>query len=143
MKRRILASLLLIIILSTFILTAVAETGIMPRYNNTGSTTTNFSISSSGKASIAANYYAYPSYFRSATVTSYIEKRTLGLFWSKVDIGTPNNEWVDTSTNSTDVFGHSVNLSSTGTYRAIVVYEISGTGGATDVIEYEQERTYS
>jgi len=55
----------------------------------------------------------------------------------------PNNEWVDTSTDYADAFIHEIQLDNTGTYRAIVVYEISGTGGATDVIEYEKERTYS
>ena len=78
-----------------------------------------------------------------ATITSYIEKRTLGLFWSKVDIGEANNEWVDVSTDYTDAFVHEFWLEDTGTYRATVVYEISGTGGSTDVIDYEQQRTYS
>ena len=55
----------------------------------------------------------------------------------------PNNEWVDTFSYYGGLFGHEINLNKTGTYRATVVYEISGTGGATDVIEYEQERTYS
>ena len=143
MKRRIISFILLTFILSTTILTAAAEAGIMPRYNNTSSTTTDFGISTAGKASITANYYAYQSSFKSATITSYIEKRTLGIFWTKVDIGMPNNEWVDTSTDYVDAFAHEFHLDSTGTYRATVVYEISGTGGATDVIEYEQERTYS
>ena len=143
MKRRTIALTLLVIILSTSILTATAETGVMPRYNNTSSTTSGFAISTDGKASVVAGYYAYPAYFTSAKVTSYIEKRTLGVFWTKVDIGTPNNEWVDTSTENTYTFGHEIYLDSKGTYRATVVYEISGTGGATDVIEYEKERTYS
>lgn len=143
MKRRILSLILLVVILSTIFLPASAETGIMPRYNNTSGTATNFTISSAGKASVAASYYAYADSFQSATVTSYIEKRTLGVFWSKVDIGTPNNEWVDTFTHYTGSCGHEIYLEKTGTYRATVVYEISGTGGATDVIDYEQERTYS
>lgn len=143
MKYRILSIVLVIAIFSATFLTATASTGVTPRYNNTSSTTTNFGISASGKASIGAGYSAYRDYFEAATVTSYIEKRTLGIFWTKVDIGMPNNEWVDTSTEYVDSFGHEIYLNSTGTYRATVVYEISGTGGATDVIEYEQERTYS
>ena len=143
MKRRIISLILLTVILSTTFLPAAAQAGIMPRYNNTSSTATSFGISAAGKATIAGNYYAYEDYFQSATVTSYIEKRTLGIFWNKVDIGTPNNEWVDTFDHYTGSFGHEIYLDKTGTYRATVVYEISGTGGATDVIEYEQERTYS
>lgn len=129
--------------LCTTFLYATAESGVMPRYNNTSGTATDFGISTSGKATVAGNYYAYPETFKSATVTSYIEKRTLGIFWSRVDIGMPNNEWVDTFSHYTCAFGHEFYLEDTGTYRATVIYEISGTGGATDVIDYEQERTYS
>ena len=142
MKRRLFAILALVLIISSFMLTTVASS-VVPRYNNTAGTTTNFVISNTGKASISAVYNAYPSYFSKATITSYIEKRTLGLFWTKVDIGQPNNEWVDTSTDIAKAFLHEFQLNSTGTYRATVVYEISGSGGATDVIDYEQERTYS
>lgn len=143
MKRRIISLLLLSLILGVFLISVAAETEIMPYYNNTSGTTTNFTISSTGKATISAGYNAYRQYFQSATITSYIEKRTLGIFWTRVDIGQPNNEWVDVSTDYYDAFGHEFYLSNTGTYRATVVYEISGTGGATDVINYEQERTYS
>ena len=147
MKRRIVSIVLLVIILSTLTLAAMAagnvDNGVMPRYNNTAGTSTNFSISTTGKATITATYSGIASKTTGATVTSYIEKRTLRIFWSKVDIGQPNNEWVDTSSDYTDVFVHEFYLSSTGTYRAKVVYEISGTGGATDVINYDQERTYS
>lgn len=143
MKRRIVYSVLVILVLCMAVLPATAQESIMPRYNNTASTTTNFGISAAGKASVAGSYYAYIDYFQSATITTYIEKRTLGIFWSKVDIGTPNNEWVYTSTEPADGFGYEIYLNDKGTYRATVVYEISGTGGATDVIDYEQERTYS
>lgn len=143
MKRRIVSLFLVILTICIAILPATAQENIMPRYNNTASTTTNFGITASGKASIAGNYYAYSQYFQSATITAYLEKRTLGLFWSRVDIDTPNNEWVYSSTEPVDAFAFDHYVDKTGTYRATVVYEISGTGGATDVIEYEQERTYS
>ena len=143
MKHRIVALALFVVILGTFIFSATASEVIEPRLNNTLTTSTNFVISSTGKATITETYNAYRQYFTSATVTSYIEKRTLGIFWTKVDIGEPNNTWVDTSTDFTNTIIHEVQLESTGTYRATVTYEISGTGGATDVIDYEQERTYS
>ena len=142
MKRRILSVFMLIIILSTIVLT-VAAASVQPRLNNTAGTSTNFTITTAGKATISAVYNGYRGVTTGATITSYIEKRTLGLFWAKVDIGQPNNEWVDVSTDYYDAFGHEFWLEDKGTYRATVVYEISGTGGATDVIDYEQERTYS
>lgn len=147
MKRRLISLILLVVILSGLAITTAAAViendTVMPCYNNTASTSTNFTIGTTGKATISAVYNAYQSRFTSATITSYIEKRTLGIFWTKVDIGEPNNEWVDTSTDYADAFGHEFWLEDKGTYRATVVYEISGTGGATDVIDYEQERTYS
>lgn len=143
MKRRLLSIMFLVTILSSFLVLVAASGAVTPRFNNTASTSTNFTITSAGKATISAVYHGYQNITTGAKITSYIEKRTLGLFWSRVDIDQPNNEWGDTSTKHTDAFGHEFYLNSTGTYRATVVYEISGTGGATDVIEYEQERTYS
>lgn len=144
MKRRIIPIILVIVILSTTIISVAASDLIAtPYYNNTMGTSTNFVISSSGKATISTAYNGYSGRTTSATVTSYIEKRTLGLFWTRVDIGEPDNEWVDTSSAYTDSFVHVHYLESEGTYRATVVYEIRGSGGATDVIDYEQERTYS
>ena len=143
MKTRIIALLILTIILSSFFVTAAASDVSTRSLNNTSSTSTNFTISTSGNACISVSYNGYKNVTTGAKITSYIEKRTLGIFWSKVDIGQTNNEWVDTSTDYLDAFVHNFQLPSTGTYRATVVYEISGTGGATDVIEYEQERTYS
>lgn len=144
MRKQIVCIFLLVAILASITGNALAsDNDIMPRFNNTSLTSTNFVISTDGKATITATYNAYRDVFTSARITSYIEKRTLGVFWSRVDIGQPNNEWVDVSTEYADAFGHEFYLTKTGTYRATVVYEISGTGGATDVIDYEQERTYS
>lgn len=135
---------LLLIILGTFFVSASANNeGIMPCYNNTAGTSTNFVISTTGKATISAAYDGIQGTTTRVTITSYIEKRTLGLFWSKVDIGETNNEWVDTSSRYYNAFVHEFQLPSTGTYRATVVYEISGTGGATDVIDFEKTLTYS
>ena len=144
MRKRLVSVLLLIAIFASITGNALAsDYDIMPCFNNTMMTSSNFTITTSGEATVTATYNAYRDRFTSARVTSYIEKRTLGIFWSRVDIGQPNNEWVDTSTEYADIFGHVIQLTKTGTYRATVVYEISGTGGATDVIDYVQERTYS
>ena len=140
MKKQIIAFFLLFVLLVPFIFTVSAAE---PRLNNTFSTSTSFVISNTGKATIAAAYDGYRGVTTDVTVTSYIEKRTLGIFWTKVDINQPNNEWIDTASYYVGAFSHEFQLEDTGTYRATVVYEISGTGGATDVIEYEQERTYS
>jgi len=97
MKRRIISLFLIIVILATSVVSMVSAETIMPRLNNTSHTSTNFTITTAGKATITATYDGYYGITTGATVTSYIEKRTLGIFWTKVDIGQPNNEWVDTS----------------------------------------------
>ena len=147
MKHRIIAILLLVVVIGVIAVPAAAamieNDLIMPCYNNTASTSTNFSISTAGKATVTAVYNGHKGITTGATVTSYIEKRTLGIFWTKVDIGEPNNEWVDTSTDYAEAFVHEFWLEDKGTYRATVVYEISGTGGATDVIDFDKTVTYS
>ena len=144
MKRRLSSIIFLLIVLLSLILSVSGTSDdVAPYLNNTGTTSSSFSISSSGKATLSATYNAYSNVFTNAKVTSYIEKKTLGFFWTKVDIGQPNKEWVDTSTRYSNTIIHEFQLEDTGTYRATIVYEISGTGGATDIIEYEKERTYS
>jgi len=143
MKHRIACIFLIVVLLVTSVIPMISAETIMPRLNNTATTSTNFTITTAGKATVTANYNGYSGITTGATVTSYIEKRTLGLFWSKVDIGEPNNEWVDSSSAYVDFFAHEIYLEDKGTYRATVVYEISGTGGATDVIDFDKTVTYS
>ncbi len=146
MKRRIFSLLLLGVLfcsLAGLAAAAAPEDGVMPCYNNTMGTSTNFTISTTGKATITACFDGYPGTTYGARITSYLEKRTLGLFWYRVDIGQPNNEWVDTSSDYLDIIGHEFQLSAKGTYRATVQYEICGNGGPADIIDYQQERTYS
>ena len=143
MKRRMTCLFLIAVLLVVSVIPMISAETIMPRLNNTSNTSTNFTITTAGKATISASFDGYRGITTGATITSYIEKRTLGVFWTKVDIGEPNKEWVDVSSDYTDAFVHEFWLEDTGTYRATVVYEIRGTNGAADVIDYEQERTYS
>lgn len=57
-------------------------------------------------------------------ITTYVEKRSLLLLWKRVDLGTTNDQWVDTYYNSTyNSAGHSFQLSSSGTYRVTSVFQ--------------------
>ena len=114
---------------------AAADDGIMPRYNNVIQTITDFAISDSGVAMVTVSYDGITGVTTGATITTKIQKRTLGMIWTKVDIGTANNEWVDSARLADYSTFHSVTLPDTGTYRVVVEYVITGTGGATDVIE--------
>lgn len=115
---------------------------IMPMYNNVSSASANISINSSGKLTISYRYVGSSAVTTKAVITTYIEKKTLGLFWTRVDIGTTNDEWVDTKYDSTYIGSRTHQLSSTGTYRVTVIYKIYGTGGSADEIECRAQDSY-
>lgn len=122
---------------------AVAEgSEIMPLYNNVSNANAIVSINNSGKMTIRYIYNGSPSITTKAVITTYIEKRTLGLFWTRVDIGTTDNEWVDTKYDYSYDGSRSYQLSSTGTYRVTVTYKIYGTGGSADEIECRVQDSY-
>ncbi|MBQ7321192.1 MAG: hypothetical protein IJW99_03765 [Clostridia bacterium] len=102
-----------------------------------------FYIGSSGSAEVSVYYEGNATTFTDITVETYIQKRTLGFIWTKVDNGEPNKTWVDTSTSRTGTFIHDLQLDSTGTYRAVFTVTFSGIGASSDVIENEIEDVYS
>lgn len=72
----------------------------------------------------------------------YVEKRVLLIFWTRVNIGYPNNTWHDSTTNYLYSNYFEFQLSDTGTYRITVTYTVSGSGGASDVINCTNTVTY-
>lgn len=113
------------------------RTGVQPFSNNVGSTSTTFTISSSGLATVKNTYNGITGVTRSAEIETKVQKK-FGLIWITVD----NGSWTDTSTATNFSKSHSVQLSKTGTYRAHVEFKISGTGGSDDKITKNVERTY-
>jgi len=122
---------------------ATENTSVVPRLNNGNNCSYNFVISSSGMSEVGVTYEGIPGVMNKVTVTTYIQKKILGLFWITVDIGTPDKKWVDTSTNLYGIFVHQFQLQATGTYRAVFKVVFSGTGGSDDVIEDMIEKKYS
>lgn len=121
---------------------AVSAAEITPYYNNTVSATSSANISSTGKITISNSYSGIKDVTTKAVITTYIEKRFLGIFWTRVDIGTTDDEWVDTVYNYQYTGNHTFQLESTGTYRVTVEYVISGSGGSADEIIKEIEVKY-
>lgn len=113
-----------------------------PYYNNTLSARTTISISSTGELSVVNAYHGYQGVTTRAVITTYVEKRVLGLFWTRVDIGTTDDQWVDTINDYYYTGGHSIQLSSKGTYRVTVSFKIYGSGGTADEIECQETKTY-
>lgn len=108
---------------------SASNEGIMLCNNNVLQTDANFFISND-TAYITVSYIGYNNITTHAKITTTLQKRTLLLFWND------QVEWVDTSVATDDIFEHTYPVSS-GTYRVKITYEISGTGGATDIIEDE------
>ena len=59
-------------------------------------------------------------------VKTYIERKTLGVFWSKIDLGNGSTEWTDSSMSIYTSKTHSVKVSKNGTYRATMVIYVDG-----------------
>ncbi len=129
-----------------FLITPIALTAsaaeVQPRLNNTISTATNMKITSAGKMNISYNYSGIPGVTTKGVITTYVEKRFLGIFWTRVDIGTTDDEWVDTIYEEYYAGSRSYQLSASGTYRVTVQYKIYGSGGAADVLDSQITDSY-
>ncbi len=144
--KRILAVTLMLSLFITPIFSVSAATipeeEVMPLYNNTVSANTTMSISSSGKMTISYNLIGISSKTTKIVITTYIEKKKLGLFWSRVDNGQPDKQWVTTINSFKYTGSRSYQLSSSGTYRVTVKYKVYGSGGAADEITQQKKASY-
>lgn len=111
-------------------------------YNNTASATMVSDIYSNGKLHVDLSVLGIQGITTQIEADLYVEKRVLGIFWKRVNIGYPNNVWHDSTTsyNFTNYF--EFQLSSTGTYRVTVTYTVTGKGGSPDVITMSETKTY-
>lgn len=144
--KKILAILMTLITLlnfASFSIYASENAEVSPCLNNGSNSTSRFGISSSGLSEVSVSYNGIKGTTTKVTITTYIQKKTLGLFWTKVDIGAENKEWIDTLTDVNGYISHKYQLSSTGTYRAVIKIVFSGTGGSDDEIEDKIEKKYS
>lgn len=123
--------------------TATAEASVTPRLSHCGRCVISFSIDDPGVATVSVRYDGYPDTFVQAKVTVQIQKKFLGLFWRTVDIGYANDKWVAYSNEVYGSFSNTFSVDGTGTYRANITVEITGTDGTVDVIEDTIERKYS
>lgn len=127
---------------TAFAARAHAAEVVTPYFNNTLSARTTINISSTGKLSVVNAYHGFQNVTTRAIITTYVEKKVLGLFWTRVDIGTNDDQWVDTVNNYYYTGEHSLQLSSKGTYRVTVIFTIYGSGGAADEIKCQETKTY-
>lgn len=121
---------------------AASQEEIMPLFNNVSSASVNISISDSGKLTITYKYTGSAEVTTHAVITSYIEKKTLGLFWTRVDNGQPDKQWVDTVEGHSATGTRTCTLQETGTFRVTAIYKVYGSGGDPDEIECQATDTY-
>ena len=142
-KRRILPGLIIAIILILNSSTsAFAVFSYEPKFNNTITANSVASISDGGLLTITNKYQGIKGTTTKGEITTYVEKKTMGFFWTRVDIGQPDNQWHDVIYNYMYIGDHTFQLASHGTYRITVIYVISGTGGDPDTITRTTTKTY-
>lgn len=121
MKKIVSVLLLLSIIIAVACPTYAAE----PRYANANNLLVTISVNSSGKATVFVKMYGCASLTQSH-ITTYIEKK-VGSTWTRVDIGTVNDVWECDSTSTTVIKTYTAQLSSTGEYRAVAEFTLTGS----------------
>lgn len=144
MKKIILFLLITSTLFSCIVISTSAETSpeISPYYANIANATLAYSILPSGLAMVGVTYTGYSEVFTQVRCEITLQKRFLGLFWFDVDIGMPDNTWVDYSTEPYGAFYHEYQLQDTGTYRAVFNVYFYGTTGVVDEISDNKVEEY-
>lgn len=132
-KRVVCIAIALVIAMSSFSAFAAAQV-IEPYFNNAVDVSNHASVSSTGKLTITNRCAADASVFGKAIITTYVEKKVLGLFWSRVDIGQNNNKWIDVIYENVYTGFHYFQLSDKGTYKVTTEFVVYGSGGPADTI---------
>lgn len=141
-RKKNLFCLLIVAVLLVHASSVAVATSFDAQFNNTVTASSVATISDSGFLTITNQYRGFPGKTTKAEITTYIEKRTFGFFWSRVDIGEPNNEWHDVIYDYVYAGYHTFQLTSPGTYRITVVFVIYGSGGEPDTITRVLNTTY-
>ena len=141
-KKSIFCLLIAVLLMVSASTAAMAASPSGTKYNNTVTASSVASISDSGLLTVTNQYKGIKDTTTKGEITTYVEKKTLGLFWTRVDIGQPNNQWYDVVNDYFYIGDHTFQLDSHGTYRITVVYVISGSGGDADTITQTMTKTY-
>ena len=121
---------------------AQEDYGVAPCYDNVFECEFEFSVIDPNIAQVSVEYSGISGDFKKAEITVKIQKKVFLLFWDTVDIGEPNDEWVETSTALNGLFYNTFDVNGTGTYRALITVEFTGVDGSVDVVEETIEYKY-
>ena len=129
MKKFAALILVVTILASLCIPVSAAEFSSNPYYINTNQAMVVLTISDSGLAEITVLCTANSNATKIQT-TTYLERK-VGSSWMRVSNGQVNNQWTASTTAKYLVKDYSCQLSTTGTYRAVAVFTVSGTQSET------------
>lgn len=120
--------MLAVLLFSSILSIPVAATELVnPCLNNTNDVSANFVIIDTNNAVVSASFEGHRGITSSATIKIQLQRKVL-FWWSNVDSGS----WTDTFNNYYGTVSHSIRLSKTGKYRAVIDFTIYGSGGSPD-----------
>ena len=113
---------------------------VMPCYNNTATTSFAFDFDEWGVGTIEFTCIGYYNVTTGITVETKIQKLNIRTYeWEDLDGG----HWIVSTTNYYISDSHLYQVMDIGTYRALVTFTTSGTGGADDVYTQELIREFT
>lgn len=142
--RKIVGIILLLAVLLNLSAAVSAAGEITPYYNNVIKAETQATVSGDGMLTVRLTFTGIQGVTTGADITTYVEKKVLGLFWTRVEISSNyDNAWHNTVASYRYDGIRQFQLTETGTYRVTSEYVISGTGGAADEITATAQVTYN
>ena len=106
--------------------------------NNTSSTSTSFSITTAGNGRVFVKYVGIPGVTSGASISVVIKKITF-LWFTTTVVDETYNIAAESYSNT---YYYDLSSYGSGTYRCNVTYTVSGSGGADDVIPFEDTASY-
>lgn len=111
--------------------------GVTPYYVNASSVESVFIIDENGKATVSYSCIGEEGIATGMKIEIKIQKKVL-FWWNNVDGG----YWVVETSDDYYAGSNEIQLSSKGTYKATVVFNVYGVSGETDVITNTMEKKY-
>lgn len=130
----IIATTLFLALLSTVVAYATPQNAI-------SSVTSTVNIDTDGEISIIYRNVAHPAIVEKVVIKTYIEKKTF-FSWERINIGTINNEWIDTINHGIYTGSRSYPLSIPGIYRTTIIYLFYDSNGFLISTKFQLEDTF-
>lgn len=139
MKKMIAITLTVFTLFACILPASAAQTPtVEPLYDNATIASVSLSIDSSGKATVKITLQG-KSTLKSTSVTTYLEKK-VGTQWVRVDIDAAGDAWQYSTTSRAFQKIYSTTLSSSGQYRAVATFTL--TGSTTETVTVNDTATY-